>query len=124
MATGMEVKEQISDDKRNIFVVNINDKRALYKVFMPFVSEGGLFIRTEKKLKLHDEVYLLVTLLDEPDKYSISGKVIWVTPSIAQGGRQAGIGIQFSGEDAEKVKDKIEGFLAGSNFTNEHTDTM
>ncbi len=66
---------------------------------MPFVRHGGLFVPTNKKYGLSEEVFILLTLMDEPEKTPINGKVVWVTPKGAQGNRQAGIGVKFSEAD-------------------------
>jgi len=63
---------------------------------MPFVRHGGLFVPTNKKYELGEEVFILLALMDEPEKIPINGKVVWVTPKGAQGNRQAAIGVQFS----------------------------
>ena len=63
---------------------------------MPFLSNGGLFVPTNKAYDIGDEVFMLLTLMDEPEKIPIAGKVVWVTPRGAQGNRTAGIGVQFS----------------------------
>jgi type IV pilus assembly protein PilZ len=72
---------------------------------------------------LGDEVFLLLNLMDEPEKIPVAGKVIWVTPKGAQGNRSAGIGVQFNGED-ETAKNKIETYLAGSLNSDRPTHTM
>jgi type IV pilus assembly protein PilZ len=60
---------------------------------MPFLRNGGLFIRTNKRFTLGEEVFVLLALMDEAEKIPITGTVVWVTPKGAQGNRQAGIGV-------------------------------
>ena len=43
---------------------------------------------------------MLLKLLDQPEKLAVAGRVVWVTPQGAQSNRPAGIGIEFSTEDA------------------------
>ena len=64
--------------KNNIFFVHYKDKNELYQHYMQFVENGGLFVATEKTLHLGDEVFLMVKLIDEPEKFTIAGKVIWI----------------------------------------------
>ncbi|MFN7098249.1 MAG: PilZ domain-containing protein [Gammaproteobacteria bacterium] len=107
----------------NVFFVNIQDKTNLFHTYMPFIIEGGLFVRTDKHFNLDDEVFLLIKLIDEPEKYTIRGRVVWITPSCAQAGRIAGIGVQF-GDNARELKAKIETYLAGALTADRPTDTM
>jgi type IV pilus assembly protein PilZ len=65
----------------------------LYAAYMPFLRNGGLFIRTNKRFTLGEEVFVLLALMDEAEKIPITGTVVWVTPKGAQGNRQAGIGV-------------------------------
>ncbi|KZY90218.1 pilus assembly protein PilZ, partial [Oleiphilus sp. HI0072] len=91
--------------------------------YMPFIKNGGLFIPTAKNYHLGDEVFLLLNLMEEPEKIPVAGKVIWVTPKGAQGNRAAGIGVQFNEEDAT-AKNKIETYLAGSLSSDRPTHSM
>ena len=109
--------------KPGILSLTIRDKSALYASYMPFVKNGGLFIPTTKSYRLGDEVFMLLNLMDEPEKIPIAGKVVWITPKGAQGNRTAGIGVQFSEEDAN-AHSKIENHLAGSLQSDRPTHTM
>jgi type IV pilus assembly protein PilZ len=109
--------------RNGILSLTIKDKSVLYAAYMPFVKHGGLFIPTNKNYRLGDEVFMLLNLMDEPEKIPVAGKVIWVTPKGAQGNRAAGIGVQFDGED-ETARTKIESYLAGSLSSDRPTHTM
>jgi type IV pilus assembly protein PilZ len=85
--------------RSGILTLTIKDKAVLYAAYMPFIKNGGLFIPTAKNYQLGDEVFLLLNLMDEPDKIPVAGKVVWVTPKGAQGNRAAGIGVKFNEED-------------------------
>lgn len=108
---------------RGILSLTIKDKAVLYAAYMPFVQGGGLFIPTNKKYKLGDEVFMLLTLMDEAEKLPLAGKVVWMTPMGAQGNRAAGIGVQFNDPD-NTVQRKIETYLAGSLESDRQTHTM
>ena len=116
-----------SDQKQtrssSILLLTIKDKAVLYSAYMPFLDNGGLFVPTNKAYSLGDEVFLLLTLMDESEKIPISGKVAWVTPRGAQGNRTAGIGVQFSEQDAS-ANAKIENHLAGALSSDRPTHTM
>jgi len=109
--------------RNGILSLTIKDKAVLYAAYMPFLRSGGLFIPTNKPYKLGDEVFMLLNLMDEPEKIPVAGKVVWVTPKGAQGNRAAGIGVQFSEQDDTASK-KIEAYLAGSLESDRPTHTM
>ena len=109
--------------RSGILSLTIKDKAILYKAYMPFVKHGGLFIPTNKQYKLGDEVFLLLNLMDEPEKIPVAGKIVWITPTGAQGTRAAGVGVQFDGTDAS-ARSKIETYLAGSLSSDRPTHTM
>jgi type IV pilus assembly protein PilZ len=72
-----------------------------------------------------DEVFILLTLMEDKDRLPIAGKVIWVTPPGAQGNRTAGIGVQFNeSADGETARVKIEAALAGIMNADRPTHTM
>ncbi|MDH3561332.1 MAG: PilZ domain-containing protein [Gammaproteobacteria bacterium] len=115
---------QAAAPRQGILSLTIKDKSALYAAYMPFISGGGLFIPTKKSYNLGDEVFMLLTLMDETDKIPVAGKVVWITPMGAQGNRAAGIGVQFSDQDDGAARNKIEGFLAGALDSDRPTHTM
>lgn len=102
----------------------IKDKNALYAAYMPFIVNGGLFIQTRKTYRLGDEVFMLLTLMDEKERLPVAGRVIWVTPPEAQGNRVSGIGIQFGNQDNGATQRRIEGLLAGALQTERPTLSM
>jgi type IV pilus assembly protein PilZ len=108
-----------------VLSLSIKEKSALYAAYMPFIKGGGLFIPTNKTYKLGEEVYMLLTLMEDPAKIPVSGKVIWVTPQGAIGGRMQGIGVQFAAnESGNAARNKIEGFLGGALKSSRPTHTM
>ena len=109
--------------RNGILSLTIKDKSVLYAAYMPFVKYGGLFIPTNKSYRPGDEVFMLLNLMDEPEKIPVAGKVIWVTPKGAQGNRAAGIGVQFSDQD-NTARSKIETYLAGALKSDRPTHTM
>jgi len=107
-----------------ILSLAIKDKSSLYTAYMPFIKNGGLFIPTNKKYKIGDEVFMLLTLMDEKEKLPVAGKIVWITPTGSQGNRLAGIGVQFSEQDNGQIRNKIEGYLAGALKSDRQTHTM
>ncbi len=104
--------------------LSIKDKASLYAAFMPFVKNGGLFIPTTKAYKLGDEVFMLLSLMDDTERLPVAGKIIWMTPSGAQGNRATGVGVQFSEQDKGATRGKIETHLAGTLNSDRITHTM
>jgi type IV pilus assembly protein PilZ len=109
--------------RSGILSLTIKDKAVLYAAYMPFIQGGGLFIPTNKQYQLGEEVFMLLKLMEEPEKIPVAGKVIWVTPKGSQGNKVAGIGVQFTGEDS-MAKDKVETYLAGALSSDRLTHTM
>lgn len=121
----------MSDNKRpamparqGILSLTIKDKSALYAAYMPFVKNGGLFIPTNKSYQVGDEVFMLLTLMEEPEKIPVAGTIVWITPKGSQGNRAAGIGVQFSDQDGGAARNKIETYLAGALKADRPTHTM
>ena len=95
-----------------ILNVAIKDLNQLYECYMPFVNHGGLFIATNRPYMMGDEVFIVLELLEQPEKIPLTGKVIWMTPAGVVSNRKQGIGIQLAEENADLVA-KIETHLAG-----------
>ena len=110
--------------RQGILSLTIRDKSSLYAACMPFVKNGGLFIPTNKVHKIGDEVFMLLTLTDSKEKLPVAGRVVWITPRGAQGGKTAGIGVQFGELDNGAARDKIETQLAGALKSDRQTHTM
>jgi type IV pilus assembly protein PilZ len=110
--------------RQGILSLSIKDKTALYAAYMPFVQNGGLFIPTNKTYNLGDEVFMLLTLMDESEKIPVAGKIVWITPKGAQGNRAAGVGVQFSDLDNGATRNKIETYLATALKSDRATHTM
>jgi type IV pilus assembly protein PilZ len=111
--------------RQGILSLAIKDKAALYSAYIPYIKQGGIFVPTTRRYFIGDEVFLLLTLPDSSERMPVAGKVVWVTPTGAQGNRPAGIGVQFpdTGE-GESVRSKIETTLAGTLGADQPTQTM
>ena len=110
--------------RQGILSLTMRDKSALYAAYMPFINGGGLFIPTKKSYRLGEEVFMLLTLMEETEKIPVAGKIVWLTPQGAQGNRAAGIGVQFSEQDEGAARNKIEGYLAGALESERPTHTL
>lgn len=106
-----------------ILSVSITNEADLYKAYMPFLINGGLFIKTTKQYSIGDELFLRLSLMNETDKIPVPGRVVWITPSGSQGNRSIGIGVQFTEAD-DPVVSKIENYLVGWVASDRFTHTM
>lgn len=111
-------------NKPSVLSLAIKDKAALYSAYMPYVKSGGLFIPTNKSFNINEEVFMLLSLINDPVKLKVVGKVIWLTPTTSAN-RPQGIGVQFSEKDGGlEVRNKIESLLGGTLKSNRPTHTM
>lgn len=98
-----------------VLSLSIKEKTALYAAYMPFLKGGGIFIPTNKPYRLGDEVFMLLSLMEDPNKLPVAGRVVWITPEGAQGNKVQGVGVQFGdNESGISARNKIEGLLGGS----------
>ncbi|MBP6777016.1 MAG: PilZ domain-containing protein [Piscinibacter sp.] len=101
------------------------EKAALYAAYMPLLTDGGLFVPTTRGYKLGEDIYLLLTLPEDPQRYPVAGKVAWVTPANASGGRTQGVGVRFPGDEKTRLlKLKIEEALGTSISSAKPTQTI
>lgn len=109
----------------SVLSLNINSKSALYAAFMPMLKNSGIFIPTTRTYSLGDEVFMLLSLMEDPAKLPIAGKVVWVTPSGSQNNRAQGIGVHFNNDESgQEARRKIEGLLGGVLNSTRQTHTL
>jgi len=101
------------------------EKSALYAAYMPVFSDGGLFVPTTREYKLGEDIYLLLSLPEDPQRYPVAGKVGWITPANASGGRTQGVGVRFpTDEKTRALRLKIEEVLGTSISSAKPTQTI
>lgn len=101
------------------------EKGPLYAAYMPMLTDGGLFVPTNRDYKLGDDIYLLVTLPDDITKYPVAGKVAWITPANASGGRTQGVGVKFPNDERTRLlRLKIEEILGTQIASGKPTQTL
>jgi type IV pilus assembly protein PilZ len=101
------------------------EKGALYAAYMPIFAEGGLFVPTTREYRLGEDIYLLLSLPDDPQRYPVAGKVGWVTPANASGGRTQGVGVRFpTDEKTRLLRLKIEELLGTTISSAKPTQTI
>jgi type IV pilus assembly protein PilZ len=101
------------------------EKGALYAAYIPLFAEGGLFVPTTREYRLGEDIYLLLSLPDDPQRYPVAGKVGWLTPANASGGRTQGVGVRFpTDEKTRSLKAKIEELLGTAIQSAKPTQTI
>lgn len=101
------------------------EKGALYAAYMPMFSEGGIFVPTTRDYKLAEDIYLLLSLPEDPQRYPVAGKVGWITPANASGGRTQGVGVRFPADEKSRaLRLRIEETLGTSVSSNKPTQTI
>jgi type IV pilus assembly protein PilZ len=109
----------------SVIQLAIKEKAALYAAYIPLFADGGVFIPTSRDYKLGDDVYVLLSLPDDPQRYPVAGKVAWVTPARAAANRTQGVGVRFPADDKSKLlKVKIEELLGGHLASERPTQTI
>jgi len=110
-----------STPRPSVIQLAIKEKAALYAAYIPLFAEGGVFIPTTREYRLGDDVYVLMSLPDDNQRYPIAGKVAWVTPAKAAGTRTQGVGVRFPADEKSRLlKNKIEEIL-GSHLSSDRT---
>jgi type IV pilus assembly protein PilZ len=108
-----------------VMQLTFREKGALYAAYMPLLAEGGLFVPTPREYKLGEDIYLLLALPEDPQRYPVAGKVAWITPANASGGRTQGVGVRFPNDEKTRaLKIKIEEILGTSISSAKPTQTL
>jgi type IV pilus assembly protein PilZ len=108
-----------------VFTLVIRSKAALYAAWIPLLRNGGIFLPSNRSHMLGEEVLILLSLLDDPNKIPLQGNVAWINPPHSAGNRPQGIGVQLhDGEVVRELKKKVEGLLAGALQSSRPTHTI
>lgn len=114
-----------STPRPSVIQLAIKEKAALYAAYIPLFADGGVFIPTTRDYKLGDDVYVLLSLPDDPQRYPVAGKVAWVTPPRAAANRTQGVGVRFPADEKSRMlKLKIEEILGGHLASERPTQTI
>ena len=114
-----------SNARPSVIQLVFREKGALYAAYMPVFTDGGLFVPTTREYKLGEDIYLLLSLPEDPQRYPVAGKVGWVTPANASGGRTQGVGVRFPADEKTRgLKLKIEEVLGTSISSAKPTQTI
>ncbi|MEM8515036.1 type IV pilus assembly protein PilZ [Massilia sp. MP_M2] len=109
----------------SVLSLAIKEKAALYAAYMPFLRNGGMFVPTTKPYQIGDEIYLILALMDDPNKYPIAGTVAWITPTGANNNKAQGIGVHFpADESGQRARQRIEEILGAALRSSRATHTL
>ena len=103
----------------------IKEKNELNRVYMPYLKNGGIFLRFNDEINIENvspgqTVNLYLTLFSE-DPIPVWGKIVWIN----YGSGNKGYGISF-GESVptKQLKENIEILLADYNGKNDNSYTF
>lgn len=115
----------VTAPRPSVIQLVFREKGALYAAYIPLMSEGGLFVPTTRDYRLGEDIYLLLSLPGDPQRYPVAGKVGWITPANASGGRTQGVGVRFPGDEKTRaLKIKIEEILGTQISSSKPTQTI
>lgn len=108
----------------SVLSLSIKEKAALYAAYMPYLKNGGIFVPTTRQYQLGDDVYLILTLLDDSTRIPVAGKVVWISPA-AGGNKTPGIGVHFPADDSGAMaRKRIEDALGAALKSARPTHTL
>ena len=107
-----------------IITCNIPDLETLYRSYLVFINNGGLFVPSARNHQIGEEVFVAFTLPGSSERYPLNGKIIWLN---AKGTttKPSGFGIQFGNDiNSQKLKNDVDRLLAGTSEYDKPTSTM
>jgi len=103
----------------------IRDRAGLYAAYMPFLRNGGIFVPGNRPCRLGDEIFLLLTLMQDEQRYRVAGNIVWITPAGAGDHHTQGFGVHFPDDEAGRsLKKRIEELLGTSLGASRSTHTI
>ena len=109
----------------SVIQLSIKEKAALYAAYIPFFTDGGIFVPSTREYRLGDDLYLLISLPEDAQRFPIAGKVAWITPARASGNRTQGVGVRFPADDvSQQLKLRIEQILGAHLSSDRPTQTL
>ncbi|HET7864791.1 MAG TPA: PilZ domain-containing protein [Burkholderiaceae bacterium] len=125
MSEAVTTRASGAPNRPSVIQLVFREKGALYAAYIPLFSEGGLFVPTTREYRLGEDIYLLLTLPDDPQRYPVAGKVSWLTPPNTSGGRTQGVGVRFPADEKTRLlRVRIEELLGTSLQSSKPTQTV
>ena len=108
-----------------ILQLRLESKPIIYASYMSFLEYGGVFIPSADKFHMGEEVLLVLELFDNPEKFFLRTRVVWINLSRTTNGQPQGVGLAFGDDETGiKCKNYIEDQLPGLLHTDRATYTM
>lgn len=108
----------------NVLSLSIKDQAGLYAAYMPFLTRGGIFVPSNRPFRLGEQVFLVLSLLDRPQKYQVQGTVAWITPA-GTPMKTPGVGIHLPDDDnGRALKRAVEELLGKTVESGRPTQTL
>ena len=108
-----------------VLSLTIKERSTLYAAYMSSLRNGGIFIPTTRAYKLGEEVFMILNLMNDPNKVPVAGKVVWITPENCPSKKFPGIGVHFEhGESGRTARGRIEAVLGGLVNASRSTHTL
>lgn len=115
----------VGGPRPSVIQLSIKEKAALYAAYIPLFKEGGIFVPSTREYRLGDDVYVLISLPEDPQRYPVAGKVAWITPARGTGNRTQGVGVRFpSDEKSMQLRMRIEQILGARLGSDRPTQTV
>jgi len=95
----------------NLFFLSIASAEILQSIYLAYIRNGGVFIPTRGSYTLGDQVFVLLSLVEEERKIPLCAAVIWITPIQSQENKYPCIGVRFI-DSENKVRGLIERCLS------------
>lgn len=109
----------------SVIQLAIKEKAALFAAYIPLFKTGGIFVPTTREYRLGDNVYVLISLPDDPQRYPVAGKVAWITPVRSTANRTQGVGVVFPDDEKSfQLKMRIEQILGARLGSDRPTQTI
>lgn len=119
------VKAPAAVSRPSVIQLSIKEKAALFAAYIPLFETGGIFVPSARDHRLGDDLYLLISLPEDPQRYPIAGKVAWITPARSAGNRTQGVGVRFPSDDvSQQLKMRIEEILGSRLGSDRPTQTI
>ena len=99
-----------------ILQLRLESKPIIYASYMSFLEYGGVFLPTDDKFEMGEEIMLVLDLvgLGKTEKIFIKTNVCWINANPSASGRPKGIGLAFGSDDSGlKAKTIFENILSG-----------
>ncbi len=123
-AMDSEQRGKKKGNKHSVLSLRLQNEDHLYKSYMPFLNNGGVFVETKKTYALGQKVVLFLRMPENDDKVKVAAVVAWVTPQNVRGGKKKGVGLEFADKKGVAIGKDMAHMLRYRLSSDEPTYTM